>query len=264
MYYQYFNVILILHKENDIIMAVEIRLNGYRTKGLIMLYLFTAIQLIFASWVNIGLAKNEVYQIFPSESKPYGHDYAEWVDKWWQWISAVPHDRNPLMDPTGKFCGEGQSDPNVFFLAGTLGGKAERICTISSDKALFFPVLNIKSNIIRTAEFESIEDIKKFVNENQDAVALISAHINNISIVNLPTLRTQSQFFNLTYPENNAQGIEPDHTIAVSNGTWIMLKPLPPGYHIINFKGVLADSTRIDQVDTIMDITYHINVYPSG
>ena len=138
------------------------------------------------------------------------------------------------MDPTGKFCGEGQSDPNVFFLAGTLGGKAGRndTCVVSSDKALFFPVLNIKSDIIRTGGFESIEGIKKFVNENQDAVAIVSAHINNVSIVNLPTLGAQSQFFNLTYPENYAQGIESGHTIAVSNGTWIMLKPLPLGYHI--------------------------------
>ena len=123
-------------------------------------------------------------------------------------------------------------------------------------------VVTRKSDILRTGGFESIEDTKKFVNENQDAVALISAHINNVSIVNLPTLRTQSQFFNLTYPENYAQGIESDRTIAVSNGTWIMLKPLPPGYHIINFKGVLVESAKIDQVNTVTDITYHIKVFP--
>jgi hypothetical protein len=57
-------------------MVIKISLNGYRANDLILLHLSTVILLIFASWVNIGLAKNEVYQIFPSKSKPYGHDYA--------------------------------------------------------------------------------------------------------------------------------------------------------------------------------------------
>lgn len=221
-----------------------------------------AISLIHLPSLNTGLANNEI-QIFPYGSEPYNLRYGEWTEKWWQWVLSIPQDRNPLLDPTGKFCGDGQSDQNVFFLAGTLGGKAERVCTVSSDKALFFPILNIRPELIRTTDFELIEEKNKFISENQDAITLVSAQIDNKSLINLPTLRTQSQFFNLTYPEVNTAGVGSERTIAISNGTWIMLEPLAPGYHRLNFQGILTEPIITDQENLVVDMTYHIDVLTS-
>lgn len=233
---------------------------GFSDKKLLLLNLFATILLFNLSWFNPGLAKNNTFQIFPPDSQPYGLGHDEWSEKWFQWVLSIPQERNPLLDPDGKFCGEGQTDPNVFFLAGTLGGKADRTCIISGDKALFFPILNVPSDLIRETEFDSTEALKKFLKANQDAVTLISAHIDNSSLTSLDTLRTQSQFFNLTYPEDDVHGVDPEYTIAVSNGTWMMLEPLTGGYHHINFKGVLVDSASPDLDNLIIDMTYHINV----
>ncbi|MGC1131831.1 MAG: hypothetical protein WA941_03325 [Nitrososphaeraceae archaeon] len=241
-------------------MNTRINRIGYDTKKFLLVSLFGIILFYVYHPFNSGLAKNNTFQIFPSDSSPYGLGYDEWVEKWLQWILSIPQERNPLLDPNGKFCGEGQTDPNVFFLAGTLGGKADRTCIISGDKALFFPILNVPSDLIRETEFGSKESLKRFLENNQDAVTLISASIDNTSLTSRDTLRTQSQFFNLTYPEDDDRGVYSEYNIAVSNGTWIMLEPLTEGYHHINFKGVLVDSASLDIDDLIIDMTYHINI----
>ena len=41
----------------------------------------------------------------------------------------------------------------------------------------------------------------------------------------------------------NVFGISPGQTQAVSDGIWIILKPLPPGEHKIGFKGTSVDFT---------------------
>ena len=50
----------------------------------------------------------------------YGKDYAGWAGAWTEWWYAVPIsdcDQQPSIDPTGEFCGLGNDDPDVFFLA---------------------------------------------------------------------------------------------------------------------------------------------------
>ncbi|MFI6323767.1 hypothetical protein ACIBG8_40000 [Nonomuraea sp. NPDC050556] len=47
-----------------------------------------------------------------------------------------------MADPTGAFAAEGQPD-DVWFLAGTFGGKAKRSCHVPAGRPLFFPLVNI-------------------------------------------------------------------------------------------------------------------------
>lgn len=77
----------------------------------------------------------------PPQSQPYGHTYGEWADRWWQWVDSIPKSVNPMIDPTGANCAQGQSGP-VWFLAGSPGGSYDRSCTIPAGKAVFFPVSN--------------------------------------------------------------------------------------------------------------------------
>ena len=57
--------------------------------------------------------------IFPQGSKPYGMTYAEHAKNFWNWTLGMPAADNPINDPTGAKCGNGQSDTNssVFNLA---------------------------------------------------------------------------------------------------------------------------------------------------
>ncbi|MGA7543100.1 MAG: hypothetical protein WBW34_08575, partial [Nitrososphaeraceae archaeon] len=66
--------------------------------------------------------------VFPVDSKPYGKSYAEWSAIWWQWLLSIPEDKSPAGDPTGERC-ETNQQGQIWFLAGTFGGAAERTCT---------------------------------------------------------------------------------------------------------------------------------------
>src|SRR5687767_2637946 len=81
--------------------------------------------------------------VFSPDSKPYGMTYQEWTAKWWQWFISIPADKNPINDPTGERCAEGQSGP-VWFLVGSGGGRAERECTVPAGKAIMIPSINVE------------------------------------------------------------------------------------------------------------------------
>jgi hypothetical protein len=61
--------------------------------------------------------------------------------QWWQWVLPIPAEDNPLLDTTGENCQEGDMG-DIFFLVGTLGGSAERECTISEGQEILIPIIN--------------------------------------------------------------------------------------------------------------------------
>jgi hypothetical protein len=63
-------------------------------------------------------------------SKPFEKSWEEWAAIWCQWCFPEPKETNPAVDETGKNCDREQFNPNLWFLEGTFGGKAERKCTI--------------------------------------------------------------------------------------------------------------------------------------
>ncbi|MDG4857857.1 hypothetical protein P8605_06750 [Streptomyces sp. T-3] len=63
--------------------------------------------------------------------------------RWWQWALSAPDDQCPVKDKTGEHAGWNQPD-DLWFLAGTYGGKVTRTCSIPSDRPIFFPVFNIQ------------------------------------------------------------------------------------------------------------------------
>jgi hypothetical protein len=50
--------------------------------------------------------------------------------------------RNPVRDATGRHAHRGQP-ADVFFLAGTFGGEAERSCAVPAGRAMFFPAFTM-------------------------------------------------------------------------------------------------------------------------
>ena len=57
--------------------------------------------------------------------------------KWWTWALSSPQARNPVADPTGQFCAEDQPK-DVWFLAGTFGGAAQRTCEVPGGRPLAY------------------------------------------------------------------------------------------------------------------------------
>lgn len=79
----------------------------------------------------------------PATLLPYRPDSLEGLAaRWVRWVAGVGPLRNPVADTTGADAGVDQPG-DVWFLAGTFGGEAERRCTVPAGRPLFFPVFNM-------------------------------------------------------------------------------------------------------------------------
>ncbi len=62
--------------------------------------------------------------------------------RWLQWAHSMPEASSPIADPTGQHGALNQPD-DVWFLAGTSGGRAHRRCAVPAGRPLFFPLFNM-------------------------------------------------------------------------------------------------------------------------
>ena len=200
--------------------------------------------------------------VFLPEAKPYGLTYGEWTAKWWQWIYSMPEEDNPAVDDTGVNCANNQSGP-VWFLTGTFGGAVTRECTIPSDKAILFPIMNVECDSATDPSFDTEGELRSCAKADQGTVITKEITINGVNIGNLDSYRFQSPVFNLTFPENNIAGIAPQTAKAVSDGFWVILEPLPPGRHEIHSKAALGDPTAIGTTNFALDVRYLLTSTPT-
>ena len=198
-------------------------------------------------------------RVFPVDSKPYGKSYADWSAIWWQWLLSIPKDKSPAGDSTGEDCGTNQQGP-IWFLAGTFGGSAERTCTIPSGKAIMFSPINSECSYAEYPEEKTESDLLECAKTFQDQTTSAQVTINGTAIENLDKFRIQSPPFNVTIPENNVFGTSPGPTQAVSDGLWVILKPLPVGEHKIGFKGSSVDFTTGAKNTFVSDANYNVIV----
>jgi hypothetical protein len=74
---------------------------------------------------------------------------------WWQWLYSIPASQSPVLDDTGLNANSNQPYSDLLFLAGTLSsitinddvfGIATRLIKVKAGTALFFPLLNVKTD----------------------------------------------------------------------------------------------------------------------
>lgn len=183
---------------------------------------------------------------FSKYYEPFNISLPEWTSIWWKWFHSIPRDRNPAADTTGKYCRLYQENPDVWFLAGTLGGSAIRNCKIPFGKALFLPIITSVFSYVLDPHLKSIEELTKAVEKDIDTSDCLSFTLDNKYIVNLDQLRIKSKPFD--------EIIDGVRTTSVSDGFWIFLKPLSEGNHIIQFSG--------KNIDFFNEVTYHLSVIP--
>lgn len=218
--------------------------------------------------------------VIPPHASPNGHTYGEWSAKWWQWALGLPPDINPLLDPTGDLAGSGQ-EGQVWFLAGTFGGPAERNAVIPAGKKLFFPIVNwtvwepdddetarlivehlgLDPNVLTEAEILRITAAWL-----ADRSTPLSCTVDGVPLANLGNYRAESPDYEFILDDDLAAlfglpgGLK---TPAVADGYWIMLAPLPVGEHTIEFHGVVdiseANGDPFD-LSFAVDVIYHLTV----
>jgi hypothetical protein len=205
-------------------------------------------------------------RVIPVDAVAYGSTYGEWGARYWQWVLSIPADRNPGLDTTGAFCGEGQQGP-VWFLGSTFGGDpVTRQCTIPAGKALFFPIASVISG---AGAYDcdptvpgvpcNIAEMRAIAGNATDPLTL-EVTIDGRRLRHLSGQRVETPVFSLTFPEDNAFGA-PAGVLGpqVADGYWLMLAPLSVGPHTIRSRAVFTGGVFEGQV---IEATTHVTVAP--
>jgi hypothetical protein len=197
--------------------------------------------------INSGSGGFNIDQaVFLPDSKPYGISFQKWTERWWQWLLAIPKSINPAIDTFGKNCAQNQTDPNVWFLAGTTGGYAERKCTVPAGKAILCPILNFEISAAEEPDLKTDSDLALRARTDIDNIARLDVIIDGLHLPNLKKYRIESGSFDVTLPQDNIWGVKPGLTRAAADGFWLFLKPLQRGKHQIQFGGsCLAGTVNI-------------------
>jgi hypothetical protein len=214
-------------------------------------------------------------KILPPNSTAFGKTRGAWSAAWWQYVLAQPASASPLADPTGAGCRTAQSGP-VFFLVGTNGsGTATRDqCTVPAGTALFFPLVNAFD--VHTPG-DRLDTPLLVWNDLQNTIGFgpfseLHATIDGVPVGNLdptttpwracagPVARCSAPDFTLNFPGDNFFGLPAGaYAPAVADGFYLLVAPLTPGPHTINFGGTgLFGGSPFSQ-----DITYHLTVTPT-
>lgn len=184
--------------------------------------------------------------IFPPDSKPYGVSYEEWAVKWWRWLLSIPKARNPALDSSGVNSTCNQDDPNVWFLAGTFGGSAERKCKIPSEKAIFMPIINYECSFADAPTVTTEQELAAKCRNEIDDIRDLAFMLNELSLTDMFPYRMRSPPFTIHLVENNVLDVDAGPTQMVSDGYWIFLKPLTTGmFHIKSFASCRSGKIRI-------------------
>jgi hypothetical protein len=202
-------------------------------------------------------------------SRIHGRTYGQWAARWWQYMFSIPVDRNPL---TGHPCGIRQSGP-VFFLGATYDDPqtVSRTCTVPRGRALFFPVFNIKNDntppLAGPGETQqgpgdaSFEDLLKAARTEVDKAHDLAADLDDVPITGLSTTsryRVSSPSFRVRPPADNLLLNDGEYAPAgkvidpvVTDGVYLMLRPLRRGTHTLHFHAVYDQSTPLDVTFTL-------------
>ena len=141
--------------------------------------------------------------------------------RWVRWVAGAGPLRNPISDESGRYADLHQPD-DVWFLAGTFGGDAQRACTVPAGRPLFFPAFNMWHHDaagppppLRAAFGGLIVDgheIPLDVIATPVPFDVAGARANPVTRTNRPIKMTVW-------------------------GYWKRLDPLPPGRHTVQFSG---------------------------
>jgi hypothetical protein len=215
----------------------------------------------------------EVFPI-PPDAAPFGKTMSEWAAGWYQWALPMPKSTSPVFEAP---CGNGQSDSDVFFLAGNVGGTSVRDCTIPADHKIFFPIMNLfvrqlpeyASTCSWLVTEQQLHDYLVPVYDTQKVE--LYAELDGVPIAGpeehrhqtggftwaAPTSPAAQWLFRLISPivEPNACNLPAGPRLGYGDGFWLMLYALEPGPHTLHFGGSL---TYDDGYVWSLDVTYHL------
>jgi hypothetical protein len=161
---------------------------------------------------------------------------AELQGRWWTWATSAAGRSNPVEDLDGHACGVGQP-ADVWFLAGTFGGYANRTCSVPSSRPLAFPLVNQSSAQAQCRDFMSTATGKAIL----DGRELTPQRLEGIPIV-------------VDSVEDNPVTSAAGRSTSYGCGLWVQLRALSPGTHVLRIEGASGDfALRVDYTLHVSD-----------
>ncbi|HTD04008.1 hypothetical protein [Undibacterium sp.] len=182
-----------------------------------------------------GLATERI-ALSPNE-KVAGISQSEWSAAWWQWAGSFDRKESPIADSSGERCQLSQTGP-VWFLAGTYGTKRTiRTCKVPHNKYLFFPLINYVSMPNAGKDCNCTCDmVKAYAKSLTDNPAMLILEVDGHRVENLEAYRQATKkCFDMGAKTPEKYKIFP----SAADGYYVMLPPLNPGKHVLNFGGAL-------------------------
>lgn len=168
---------------------------------------------------------------------------------WWQWAFATPASHSPIFDRTGNRCGIAQRG-DVWFLAGSTGGRVTRSCTVPEGVALLVPVVNTVCypDASATDEF-CVTDSDNFIDSFASGTILLE-----VDGTPVPTTDVRSEDdFTFSVDANGIFGVKPGvYRATIARGYWGLVGPLSLGPHTVR---VVASGPLFG-----LDVTYLLDV----
>lgn len=173
--------------------------------------------------------------LVPPDESVGGTSQSEWSRLWWQWAGSFEQPASPIADRSGELCTSKQSG-DVWFLAGTYGTRRTvRTCTVPRGRYLFFPLVNYV--VAPTADGSTnCMSVMSTAARMTEQVSNLLLEVDGVRHQDLVKHRQPTRgCFDLGSEAEPKARIFP----SAANGYYVMLRPLPPGKHTLNFGGAL-------------------------
>lgn len=204
--------------------------------------------------------------LYEKTDRPFGREIEHWSEQLWAYIYAQPLDHNPFLDTTGADCAIGQEGP-VWYLpsvpGSSLGNEVTRSCTIPRHRAIILQLASAMNDFpcpdptFKPAPGQSLfRFLLDAITPKIDQVSGFTATLDGVEIQGVLGYRFTSD--DLFYFKGNL-GLQQDFDTcitgkwqpAVSDGLYLMFKPLPPGPHQIVVHGQDMEGNKITLTENL-------------
>jgi hypothetical protein len=207
-----------------------------------------------------GLSTNAAaprrFAVIPGKARVSGRSITGWTEAWWHWLSEVPAERNPELDPDAD-CAVDQRDP-VFFLPPLQASSFHRRCRVRLGKPVLIGVQAVLNSYpCPDPSFEPApgQTLEEFLREGAVAYnnlySNIAATIDGHAVELGGHRHTTDLFSNVVHPSLVSRIPDPCLTgtpqPAVGDG-WYVVVVLAPGQHQIRITALNPGGQPVERI----------------
>jgi hypothetical protein len=200
---------------------------------------------------------------FPLTDTVFGLTYEAHIKKYWTFFLSIPENSNPLAGHEQCTYRQNLADP-VFYLPCNLGGQKSISCEIPSGKCVFIPVICIVIVYGEKAKdgrvFNSIQQMHNSAYKDQESVVEMELKINDTTLNRnkLRNYRVHTREFQVLIPPGGLynEGNNP----AISDGHYVITKPLNTGTYRIKAKGNIVCANSLDCFEPNFDTEHAVTL----